>query len=276
MKLYAKRDLRVAFGDYVLATPAVTENSMLPRAEPCVTLGGKINHTESVWMLSLRTGKIVTRDQFVIQPMPDIVIDKLTEQAARQEYTRSADPTLEFPNVLKNELNNSLLPEMMDIDGRVDKTFDGPGMVDLVGEDTFKASQSAKVQALWVLAQAQVEGTSASRSPAHVSPEKSVDTHQVHRGVRWPQRILARAMSDMLLSRHITNAYGSVIKRKMVAQSDCKNCRDFAFKISVSAALRDRGDEARPVIMAEFYQMVAKGVWHGIHLTDLNSLERKT
>ncbi len=62
MKLDAKRDLRVAFGDYVLATPVVTDNSMLPRAKPYIALGGKFNHAGSVWMHSLRTGKIVTRD----------------------------------------------------------------------------------------------------------------------------------------------------------------------------------------------------------------------
>jgi hypothetical protein len=74
MKLDAKRDLRVAFGDYVLATPATTDNSTLPRADPLIALGGKLNHTWSVWMLSLKTGKVVTRDQFVIQPMPEVVI----------------------------------------------------------------------------------------------------------------------------------------------------------------------------------------------------------
>ena len=42
LKLDAKRDLRVAFGDYVLATVAETDNSMLPRAEPCIALGGKL------------------------------------------------------------------------------------------------------------------------------------------------------------------------------------------------------------------------------------------
>jgi hypothetical protein len=62
IKLDAKRDLRVAFGDYILATLANTDNSMLPRAEPCIALGGKFNLTGSVLMLSLRTNKIVTRD----------------------------------------------------------------------------------------------------------------------------------------------------------------------------------------------------------------------
>ena len=56
MKLVAKRDLRIAFEDYVLATPNVSDNSIISRAEPCITLGGNFNHTESVWKLSLRSG----------------------------------------------------------------------------------------------------------------------------------------------------------------------------------------------------------------------------
>ncbi len=226
-------------------------------------------------MLSLRTGNILTRDQFVIQPMPDIVIDKLTDPAARQGYTRGVDPTLEFLNVLEDELNNNLLPKIVDIDGRFDKTFDGPDMVDIVGEDTLKATPSTEVQSPVVLAQAQFEGTSASSSPAHVSPEKSVDTRQVDREVRWSQRISTRAMPEVLLSRHITIALRAIIKRNIVDQSDCKDSQDSAFKICVSAALRDRGDEARPVIMAKLQQLVDKGVWHGIRLTDMNSLLSK-
>jgi len=57
MKLDAKRDLRVVFGDYVLATHVNTDNPMLPRAEPCIALGGKFNLAGSVVMLSLRTNK---------------------------------------------------------------------------------------------------------------------------------------------------------------------------------------------------------------------------
>jgi hypothetical protein len=36
LKLDEKRDLRVAFGDYVLAPPVETNNSMGPRCEPCI------------------------------------------------------------------------------------------------------------------------------------------------------------------------------------------------------------------------------------------------
>jgi hypothetical protein len=126
--------------------------------------------------------------------MPDIVIDKLIEQAARQGYTRCAEPTREFRHVLEDEFNTSLLPEMMNIHERVDKTFDRPAMVDTVEEDTFKATPLAEMQAPGVPTQAQVEGTSTSSSPAHVSLAKFVDTPQARRGVRWSQRISARAI----------------------------------------------------------------------------------
>jgi hypothetical protein len=45
---------------------------------------------------------------------------------------------------------------------------------------------------------------------------------------------------------------------------------DSAFTISVTAALRDRLDEATPVIMAELKQILDKRVWHGVHTQDLS------
>jgi hypothetical protein len=49
---------------------------------------------------------------------------------------------------------------------------------------------------------------------------------------------------------------------------------DSAFTISVTAALRDRRDEATPVIMAELKQMLDKRVWHGVHTQDLSKKQR--
>ena len=126
IKLDAKRDLRVSFGDYAVATNAITDISMGPRAGQDIALEGKGGPTDSVWMLSLRSNQVVTRDQFVLLSMPDIVVQKITEQAYRQGCTRGADPTLEFPDVLDDdEANAGQLPEMMPIDGRDDE-LQGP------------------------------------------------------------------------------------------------------------------------------------------------------
>ena len=71
-------------------------------------------------MLSLRSNQVVTRDQFVLLPMPDLDVQKITEQAHRQGYTRGEYPTLEFPDILEDETHDGQVPEMMTIDGRDD------------------------------------------------------------------------------------------------------------------------------------------------------------
>ena len=66
-----------------------------------------------------------------------------------------------------------------------------------------------------------------------------------------------------------------MIRRKLTLRSNGKGAHDYAFKISVNAAMRERGDEERPVIVAELQQMIDKKVWHAVHTFDLTALERK-
>jgi Reverse transcriptase (RNA-dependent DNA polymerase) len=47
-----------------------------------------------------------------------------------------------------------------------------------------------------------------------------------------------------------------------------------AFTISVTAALRDRRDEATPVIMDELQRMLDMHVWHGVHMRDLSKKQQ--
>lgn len=63
-KADAKRDFRCAFGDFVQSTVPETDNSMKARTEDCIALLPTGNRTGSVRMLSLATGKIVTRASF--------------------------------------------------------------------------------------------------------------------------------------------------------------------------------------------------------------------
>ena len=87
-------------------------------------------------MLSMKTYKVVTRDQFVIQPMPDLVIVKITELAIRQGYSRGVDPTLEIPDVLEEEVDNAFLPDMMEIDVRINEPEEPVDLVNAAGENT--------------------------------------------------------------------------------------------------------------------------------------------
>ena len=50
---------------------------------------------------------------------------------------------------------------------------------------------------------------------------------------------------------------------------------DYAFKMSVRAAIRDRPKEALPVIEAELQQMHDKRLWHDVHLQSLTKTQQR-
>jgi len=126
-----KTDLRFGFGDYVQATVTMTDNSLKARTEGCIALLSTGNPTGSVLMLHLATNRVITRDQFIVIPMPDLVVTYLTACARKEGYTRSAaDPGMDY------SFNHiSPLPTQMAIDGRVDImqpriSFDAAGVTD--------------------------------------------------------------------------------------------------------------------------------------------------
>ena len=77
-------DFRASFGEYAQCTVANTDRSMAPRTEDCIVMLPTGNRTGSVKMMSIRTGKLVTRDQFKLLPMPSSVITRLNEMAAAE------------------------------------------------------------------------------------------------------------------------------------------------------------------------------------------------
>ncbi len=60
----------------------------------------------------------------------------------------------------------------------------------------------------------------------------------------------------MLLTREKVNAARAMARHHIVFKGDRDALKEHAFKISINAALRDRGDEARAVILDELKQMM--------------------
>jgi hypothetical protein len=75
-----KRDLRVGFGEYCEVLNANTNNTMPSRTQATISLDSVDNTTGSV-ILSLLSGKNISRDQFKILPMPDLIIDHMNNMA---------------------------------------------------------------------------------------------------------------------------------------------------------------------------------------------------
>jgi hypothetical protein len=87
-KISNSLDLRVGFGEYVQATVPITDSSMSPRTDGCITLFPVGNLQGSVRMLSLTSMRIITRDHFQILPMPAYVIEHLNQAASKDSMTR--------------------------------------------------------------------------------------------------------------------------------------------------------------------------------------------
>ena len=85
-KLSYKRYIRVGFGDYVQATdPYVISNTMEHRTEGAIALLPTGSRDGSVKFLSLSTGKIITRNDWIPLPMPKEVIEHLNDAAKKLE-----------------------------------------------------------------------------------------------------------------------------------------------------------------------------------------------
>ena len=104
-------DFRAAFGDYAVCTAPNTDNTMTSRTEDCIVMLPTHSRTGSFKMLSLATGKIVTRDQFKILPMPQSVIATLNAMAVREGKKITQTKLHVFDETLfANSLDKSNLP----------------------------------------------------------------------------------------------------------------------------------------------------------------------
>lgn len=79
-----KLDSRVGFGEYVQCTVPNTNNTMEARTEDCIAMVPTGSRSGSVKVMSISNGKMQTRDQFRILPMPLSVINRLNEMAAAE------------------------------------------------------------------------------------------------------------------------------------------------------------------------------------------------
>jgi hypothetical protein len=81
-------------------------------------------------------------------------------------------------------------------------------------------------------------------------------------------------MSEVLLIHQELGASRAKIKQKLTLQYIWKGTHGNAFKILINVASKERGDEARPVILAELQQMIDKKVCHAVRTFDLTALDR--
>ena len=227
--------------------------------------------------------------------MSDLIIKHINTLAAAEGYTRETDLDLRPPAAADDDPDLQLaapLPDMMAIDGRFGLVHlaDNNASTPDEGVDNYGTATAADIH----------EPTSdiAGTGPTHgheIIPDTSpidIDSGPVTDmmppllqseslqktyppaqrrggGVDSLQNLLSHNEPTIILH----TAADAVLSK--IANQDVDSLGGYsAFTISVRAALRDRREEATPVIMAELKQILDKHGWHGVHKSSLTPLQR--
>ena len=109
-------DARCGFGEYAECTdPSTADNTPASRTHACISLCPTGNLTGSVKFLSLQSNRIVTRDQFRIMPMPNIVISHMNRMAAQfraQPHVELNFAMGEQQLTILNQFHEGVVPEV--------------------------------------------------------------------------------------------------------------------------------------------------------------------
>ena len=294
-------DFRAAFGEYAQCTVPNTDSSMSARTEDCIVMLPVSNRTGSVQMMSLRSGKLVLRDQFKIMPMPSTVITRLNEMATAEGRKLVNCTRMVYPKesgLIKpgapTYIRSTAAPfndDITEINGAIEG-FTVGSLADEVGvehTDSYSAidiendiremdSESLSLDPTPVnmefnAADLDVGPLVHFRHPiedVYVQPDASIPVTPPRSGSRGAGDIdrtgYEVAVRSPPLRRDILNYYN--------ANEAAVIAKDHAMNISVKEALRSRGVVAERVIMKELSQMRDKKVWTPVHMSALSSTEK--
>jgi hypothetical protein len=252
-KLDAKLDIRFSFGDYCHATVANTDNSMNSRTDPCICLLSSMNLNGSVKMLDLNSFKIITRDQFVILPMPQSVIQRINRVAldeGRKHTVRFAGGQDIIVDIEGANLPNFIVPADEDIIqqdiGAVQQPEPGPALA-IEGGD-----------APIIVIDDPIEGG----GPIVEGGGPIIADQDIIQAIEHVDVVPAVIQEPSEMQRSIRESF-----RRPPAAS--------VLHLSVKAALRDDPDAARISIISELKQMLAMKVWTPVYKTELTPAQIK-
>ena len=194
--------------------------------------------------------------------MPDLVVAHITSLAAMEGFTRGIDPDVGPLETDTDDRDMQLaapLPDMMAIGSR-------DGAVQLADHNA-------------IAPDAGVYDDEVVRNCEQLNDQSDGMNDDMHSNDGDPAIVLEYPPALALIPTPSQTQYLPAKRhgRGVDSLQSLQNYRSessSAFTISVTAALRDRRDEATPVIMAELKQMLDKHVFHGVHTNDLTKTQR--
>jgi hypothetical protein len=279
-KLDTKIDARFSFGEYCHATVPTTSNSMTARTDPCICLLSSMNLTGSVKMLDLNSFTIVTRDNFMLLPMPASVIAVLNKLAFAEgnkqkfRFTGGQDIVIDIDGV--NSLPNAIIPADTDFQPMSIRVQEPPPHPETtIGGDIHTQASLRQEGTQEGTQEGAQEATATQDTPGRNTQDTLDGARHYQDGVR---DIIASVEHDNLVVG--TGAYAIVsddlrgdIPIPLVPL--LSTSKGLVLHISVKRALRDHPGSAKIAMAMELRQMLDKKVWTPVHVTDLSHDQRR-
>jgi hypothetical protein len=282
-----KLDARVAFGAYVQTVVRQTDNTPMPRTEGCIALMSSDNLTGTIYAYHIATRRIVLRDQFTINPIDDRLIAYLDGIAEEEGYSRGVEPF---------DAGEWEAPADIAEDGQpVDPTFQ-PGDHDQPMEvldpeppidqmevldpeppiDTLTVPLAARSSNLIPSAIPDVRPTRRTQTQTQVyQPEdlrRPYAPRVRHNPIDDPADPID-GLSGILLTDSNPTSFDQSMSRHLMTRKNWLH-KDFAFTISVKAAIREHGEAGMTVMEAELRQFVTKKMLHPVLMGGLSRAQR--
>ena len=292
-----KIDCRVEFGEYCLTTEPETDNTLKSRVEDCIALMPTSNLQGSVKFLSLRTGRIITRDQWTALPTPRYVIDWMNQKAAEQkqpavllnfiygdvflqpmpaeiphhDVVHPPAPVIDIDNNLHNQnILPHAQPEVLNINPYANDANDDvpPDMLADDSDDDADSDDDGNVDDVDPDQVDNVPAPESEESPLPQSPHADIpvpppadtnryDLRSSHRGERTIWNSRTGAPSSQ--------SYLNILFEPLFDAYD----DSFVYNISVSKAMKKMPAEADKSMTSEVKQILEKGVMHPVRKSSL-------
>jgi histone deacetylase 1/2 len=306
-KLDYKKDLRVAFGDYVFvpSEPSI-KNSMESRAYGCIALYPTGNRTGSVKFYCLANDSVISRTQWTKAPMPKEVISYLNAMSHLSKYKVSKDPVMETGITKKGLLdeNQSLVEDVKDqdfplqlegplrgqmniqIDSDLDDEINTDHLISDRSRNFVKPIQSSSVHVPEIDPNDEID-------VSHLENPVEEDDNELPQLEPIP-KIEVSQQDKMKKSEFpvidVDTGLRSPSKRP-TRSSTLRNWQDgpvrlrdsevpeksrpLGLHISIKKSLASYGKAAEIECKRELQQMIDKQVWHGVKLSSLNHRQRR-
>ena len=293
-----KMDSRAGFRGYAQCTVPNTNSTMEPRTEDCIVILPTGNRTGSVKMMSISTGKLITRDQFKILLMPSSVIMRLNEMAAAEgkKSSRRTKLVYDVEGGLRKAGDPTYIRPAQDLTANPDPIVAANPYtrLDLAnGEREEYQFDPAMVNDIMGYPEDFDEPTPVVHSDFNmkdldVGEPETVEYH-------YPDASVPCTPPDVTVEQvnpSDTQDYGSPNANVGTDLSDAYGDHDVALyayrgshiggaseervmNITVKEALKSRGAEAKRVIKKKLKQMLDKKVWTPVIASRLSGMERK-